>query len=184
MTNSDAFAHFHRTRASKLHKQLGVARLQLDAAIADLEDMLRANRIDEYAPGSGLAGGGRSTDVSDPTGNTAIRWDTTAEKWGAYFGGLAHTVVELQAVTWARQSTLADPAPTGLCRHGDCPDKRVATRGVKARDGMPRCEACYTFWLRDVASPDDPVHQRQERQRVGQSPRWIGFPAKDREAVA
>jgi hypothetical protein len=182
VTNSDAFDHIHRQRDSRIRQQVETWRRHLDAFEADLDAMLRARRLDVLAPGSGLAGGGRGSDISDPTGNTAIRVDRTVERWARFDLDLAQITAGLNGLTSARQAELADPTPTGLCRHGDCPEKKTATRGVKARDGMPRCEACYKFWCLDVSDIDHPLYPREERPHRGARPRRIGLPAEDRVA--
>lgn len=189
MSNSDAFEHIHRRRDSQVEKQLAVLRRQLEAFAANLPDMLRARRLDDLAPGSGLAGGGRGTDVSDPTGNTALRHDRTVEKWARFDEALAFLTTAGNTLTSLTFATLADPTPTGLCRDGACPEGRMADRGTKARDAVPRCHACHKFWLRDVVSPDlesvnGPEWKRRERQEKYQSPRWLGFPQQDQGAVA
>jgi hypothetical protein len=175
VSNSDPFEHIHRKRDSHSVAAVETWQRQLASVAADLHDMLRARRVDVLAPGSGLAGNGRSNTVADPTGNTALQHDPSVERWASFdlaFAEITHGFNTLIAVG---QAELANPTPTGLCRHGHCPERKIATRGVKARDGVPRCEACYKFWCLDVSDIDDPDNPREERQHLGQSPRRIGL---------
>lgn len=171
MTNSDPFAHIHRTRDAHTHTALTVARRQLDALIADLDAMLQARRIDDHAPTGGVPGGSRHTNPADPTANTAIRHNPTTDRWARWDLHLAELTHATNNLCRLVQATLHNPTPTGLCRHGDCPDGRPADRGTNTRDGTPRCHACYRFWCDDASNPAE----RHERQHRGQTPRRIGL---------
>jgi hypothetical protein len=162
MSNSDAFAHVHRVRDSDTRRAFEVARRQLDAYLADLDAMASARRVDVLAPGSGLAGGGRSRDVADPTGNTALRHDRHVEHWARIDLATAELVGACNALTAGRHATLADPTPTGLCRDGACPTGSLATTIIK---GVPRCSTCKAFWYA-ISNPEE----RYEREYPGQTP--------------
>lgn len=179
MTNSDAFEHVHRVRDSRTRQAVDTARRHLQAAAADLDPMLRARRVDQLAPGSGLAGGGsRGGDHADPTARTALHPDRTVALWAEWDLAVAELAHAATALTRIRQAVLHDPTPTGLCRDGACPEGRMADRGKTMR-GVARCHACYRFWCQDASNPDE----RGERERVGQSPRRLGL-RQDEGAVA
>jgi hypothetical protein len=163
VTNSDAFDHIHRQRDSRIRQQVDTWRRHLDAFEADLDDVLKARKLDVLAPGSGLAGGGRGTDISDPTGNTAIRHDRSVERWARFDLDVAQITAGFNGLTALRHAELADPAPTGLCRHGDCPEKKVATSIIR---GMPRCSACKAFWYA-ISNPDERYEREHPRQTPG-----------------
>lgn len=171
MTNSDAFTHIHTRRANHTRQTLQVLRRQLDALDADLDAMLSARRIDQLAPGTGLAGGARGTDHADPTGNTALRHDRAAEGWARWDEALAFLSTSGNTIdAWRRRQLGHNATPTGLCRDGACPDGKIADRG-RIMQGVARCHACYQFWIRDASDPRD----RGEREYRGQSPRRIGL---------
>lgn len=176
MSNSDPFADIHRMRDSRARQAYDTTARHLAALGPDLDDMLRARRVEDLAPGSGLAGGGRSTDVSDPTGNTALRHDRTADMWQEWDLAWAELTHAATVLTRIRRTVLREPTPTGLCRDGACPDGKMADRGRIMR-GVARCHACYQFWIRDASNPEE----RGEREYRGQSPRRLGL---DTEAVA
>jgi hypothetical protein len=176
MTNSDAFAHIHQMRDSRTRQAFDTTARRLTALQADLDSLLKARRVDQLAPGSGLAGGNRGGDIADPTANTALRRDRTVELWAEW--DLAQAELNHASLTLTRiqQAVLHEPTPTGLCRDGQCPEGKMADRGKTMR-GVARCHACYRFWLQDASNPDE----RAERERVGQSPRRLGL---DKDAVA
>lgn len=75
---------------------------------------------------------------------------------------------------------LADPTPTSLCRHGDCPAGNVATSVIR---GVPRCSACKAFWYASASSPED-GGGRRERSRPDEDPTKPAEQQQQRQAVA
>lgn len=180
MSKSDPFAHLRQHRASRVDKVLTVAIRRAQSAHADHARVLAAFAAEERSPGSGRAGGGRGTDVADPTGNQALRHDWAESLRARYDLAIAELEVATRTLISVAQEMIFEPTPTGLCRHGDCPEGKMADRG-KTMAGTPRCHACYWFWINDHSNPQ----QRDERPTPRATPRRIGLGAPaDEGAVA
>jgi hypothetical protein len=178
VSNSDAFAHLRQHRASRVERTFIAAERRVHSGLADHKRVLAAFAAEERAPGSGLAGGGRGSDVADPTGNQALRhdWaDALRSRYDLAIAELEHCTREIIAIA---QQVIFEPTPTGLCRDGACPDTKMADRGKTMR-GTARCHACYWYWINDHSNPD----QRDERPEIGATPRRIGL-GKPAEADA